>query len=1308
MEDQSDRLTGNTSGYDSEKLVQSVWKTPAEVLIDEKKDSSSTSSFFSGSNFTMSCSGGDTQEENEPSTSGCSSFLAHTEKERNKAKKKERVKEYLKELKSIVQSKGERRVGTLSTLQHVLSSMRKIKDAKEKNRTEKKVTPNLENEYMGPPPDLSHTVYESDSHDSLTCESLKSSDELRIILSSNDQIVRAVSANMKYVLGYPKDSWIGRSFEDYIHKKDLVTFKSFHRVPEDGAEGKTSDMEVTNESKIFYFRLRKFKSLASSGFSLRKQDLFTPFQCTFTRKMMTSDEVTRMGTYPSWYESTSANSGSPNDFMMSSETSSSGGERPQQPKEQKLYTIMYCVPLMSPYSESGCLPEVKTFETRQNLFCSFCFIQPNTIPLLGYLPQDMIGVSIFEFFHSDDLARLYNIYSKVIALKGVPYKSGPIRLLAKNGSWISCVTEWSSFVNPWSKRLEFIIGKHTVVKGPENVDVFSENFHLPQMVDSVKQSQQRIKDLLLQPVETVYLGNLNDKVSGKSSRKTVAIVEEKVCTDSVQVIPATELETIYASEREKSTMHGTGVILKENSISRAYEQLNYTNCIKKFLLSQPRSFSSDSDVRKSSSEDGFDEEKTSNILSDSDFDFDISVPKPPSFGSSTRVLVSEQEHRDNEPLLDHMTVRDQLQLPSALVEANSQSLPHAPREIPPVTTDEPPIMTLTRESLWKHTILQEQLYIATASPERNILFVNEQRDMDYNSGKRQRHSLKRSHSPDRSSMDRCKTGRHSTESPPIRTTSSVLNPIFPIISCETQYAESGTSKNSLSSARMMVPMQMFPIVSIQSSTNQPIDSQSRTLHSNMIPTSAGMTFKPRAMVGFQQSMHGQPRMAVGLPLPVQQLNSFVMQQATSMAPKTVTGRQSRMKQEKSKEHPQSSSESSSTEETGLSFYILESSENKIKLAYNHLVMQSLARQLSPTKGLVPAPWLQKVPFPDGLKYRYHMYRAKHKRQLKKDREELDKMKQPDVLLNQFEELLGDVSACKDPLRDQESEFLFFSDSELSLCSCTRDACCKEQPYDDHGISDAMKALRKHNKKNDKRVKKSQHSSSHQNVSVQTDEDFTKMEVDSDPGGNNSLNETEPMETLVKSKTESCSSKSDSGDGDVRCYNSSDSIHSSNNSDLTPSDQRSNNENGSSLKESDGDAMSKKSDSSSSDKHLLSSESESETKNRTSEDLFSKLFTSLDICFPHIHRDCPPWLLDVEFNDDVKLKYHLEKKETESVLLSDKSQLDDLEEPDLVKAQLNALMEELGDSNLDLVSIMSSGDPGTNDMDGSEASNQAGF
>ena len=56
------------------------------------------------------------------------------------------------------------------------------------------------------------------------------------------------------------------------------------------------------------------------------------------------------------------------------------------------------------------------------------------------------------------------LFISVIALKGVPYRSGPIRIRAKNGAWVTTKTEWSSFVNPWTKRLEFIIGKHTVVK----------------------------------------------------------------------------------------------------------------------------------------------------------------------------------------------------------------------------------------------------------------------------------------------------------------------------------------------------------------------------------------------------------------------------------------------------------------------------------------------------------------------------------------------------------------------------------------------------------------------------------------------------------------------------------------------------------------------------------------------------------------------------------------------------------------------------------------------------------------------------
>ena len=132
------------------------------------------------------------------------------------------------------------------------------------------------------------------------------------------------------------------------------------------------------------FHFRKFKSLGNSGYSLRKQDSYMPFQCMFQQKMMTVREIKKKGTYPSWYDGTSPsentgsppserspdrsspldNAGSPPlDNTGSSPLGNTGSQEEQHeqrdseevqaadsPEERKLCTIMYCVPLISPYS----------------------------------------------------------------------------------------------------------------------------------------------------------------------------------------------------------------------------------------------------------------------------------------------------------------------------------------------------------------------------------------------------------------------------------------------------------------------------------------------------------------------------------------------------------------------------------------------------------------------------------------------------------------------------------------------------------------------------------------------------------------------------------------------------------------------------------------------------------------------------------------------------------------------------------------------------------------------------------------------
>lgn len=42
----------------------------------------------------------------------------------------------------------------------------------------------------------------------------------------------------------------------------------------------------------------------------------------------------------------------------------------------------------------------------------------------------------------------------------------------QNGGYVVLETEWSSFINPWTKKLEFVVGQHRVLKGPANPDIF--------------------------------------------------------------------------------------------------------------------------------------------------------------------------------------------------------------------------------------------------------------------------------------------------------------------------------------------------------------------------------------------------------------------------------------------------------------------------------------------------------------------------------------------------------------------------------------------------------------------------------------------------------------------------------------------------------------------------------------------------------------------------------------------------------------------------------------------------------------------
>jgi len=55
-------------------------------------------------------------------------------------------------------------------------------------------------------------------------ESVCGQDEFNAVVSLNDGKVLYTTPTLSDALGFPKDMWVGRSFIDFIHKKDKVAF----------------------------------------------------------------------------------------------------------------------------------------------------------------------------------------------------------------------------------------------------------------------------------------------------------------------------------------------------------------------------------------------------------------------------------------------------------------------------------------------------------------------------------------------------------------------------------------------------------------------------------------------------------------------------------------------------------------------------------------------------------------------------------------------------------------------------------------------------------------------------------------------------------------------------------------------------------------------------------------------------------------------------------------------------------------------------------------------------------------------------
>lgn len=199
---------------------------------------------------------------------------------------------------------------------------------------------------------------------------------------------------------------------------------------------------------------------------------------------------------------------------------------------------------------------------------------------------------------------LKDVY-ETIRLKGqtgASFYGKPYRFLAHNGCYITVETEWSSFVNPWSHHLEFVIGHHRVLKGPTNPNVLAtsiENHILfpENIVNKSKRIQDDILKMLTEPV-TRPSDTAKQQVSERC--QVLASFMEALMDEVTKSDSKGDLKLDLPQESDLTFSERDSVMLGEISPHHdyfdsksssetppSYKQLNYNENLQRFFDSRP-------------------------------------------------------------------------------------------------------------------------------------------------------------------------------------------------------------------------------------------------------------------------------------------------------------------------------------------------------------------------------------------------------------------------------------------------------------------------------------------------------------------------------------------------------------------------------------------------------------------------------------------------------------------------------------------------------------------------------------------------
>ncbi|XP_016392368.1 aryl hydrocarbon receptor nuclear translocator-like protein 1 isoform X1 [Sinocyclocheilus rhinocerous] len=301
------------------------------------------------------------------------------------------------------------------------------------------------------------------SDDELKHLILRAADGFLFVVGCDRGKILFVSESVYKILNYCQNDLIGQSLFDYLHPKDIA------KVKEQLSSSDTAPRERLIDAKTGLPVRTDIAPCPSRLCSGARRSFFCRMKCNRPLVKMEDKD------FPSTCSKKKADRKSfctihSTGYLKSWPPTKMGLDEDNEPDNEGcnlscLVAIGRLHPQIVPQPMNGDIRVKPTeYVSRHAIDGKFVFVDQRATAILAYPPQELLGTSFYEYFHQDDIGHLAECHRQVLQMRE-KINTNCYKFKIKDGSVITLRSRWFSFMNPWTKEVEYIVSTNTVVSG---------------------------------------------------------------------------------------------------------------------------------------------------------------------------------------------------------------------------------------------------------------------------------------------------------------------------------------------------------------------------------------------------------------------------------------------------------------------------------------------------------------------------------------------------------------------------------------------------------------------------------------------------------------------------------------------------------------------------------------------------------------------------------------------------------------------------------------------------------------------------